>query len=1557
MQRQYRTTNSPNKRASRKQKNSNKYVNSSLVNINSTNGVSGATPIPRLVNSSMVNQTHENHYSPIRGSQISNRSKRSIPSQRRVTPNSRVSTYRSSTPSAFLNRSYYNHRQIKRLPTRVETISPANNLAGGLNGHQNGARASYVAGMTGRLSSRRRMLKSSPFKNSGGLMGSGGAGNGGNLGNRAEKGPGSPGAGGRNLTPRGGRASARGLAGSVDRLYNRKNGHKMRGQVGNGQNLNHQKINMSSLISPQNRNTNSQPMTYRNINTTINSNNAKTPKTQNLKNFKKIANSSGLGFTGGFGNSYLSKLTQSGSPSTRESFPTPMFERIQEMDDLDSGQVKDFLNQAARNLLDSSEVMIYANSLMRTQPTGKAPSEASVAKTEEYIHKFNAKMRKANHSYRQIMMELLEDLKDDLGSGGLSASPRRRPEAFMKQRRDQIDFLIQKVNSRRIPQGQLRGQLSEIAVCCDPELTALTSRSALETRLVDQKRSALPLKPLWSGGTGGQFGAGFRRSQDAFDPSIPQNPGSGRMKDTAVSSRQLDEEQSREVLKDSSLLNQIRNHNRSSKNTFRSKPSPKSSQIEQSRERENSSSFRHPSSRLNQQLQGQTTPRQQKKRKEWTRVSTNRKQDSIKLSGHKQDQGAGSSGFSDPKSSQKLLQNHLQSFGVNQVDRLANRAPQNSRLGASRLADSQLVVTPSKSSHGVDMALGRGQGSSTHLLSKQSPHLRSSSFYSPPKQYKTPNIIEVVASSSSKKHLNSGLSGLQSSHKQPSPLPQALNNTFRDPDHAQNAQTTQNPQSVDFDSMLIAGDNKPFNIGTNQSGVKRSMRKQVSSNESATTLILNKDNFFRNYKSTKVDLPDVMCNKLDINDQSTKLILTGCSGTTTLNIKGPQTSFNQHTQEIKSTTLQCLPKNHLILQEPNTNNLELYVLGISGLALVATMQGVYEAGVPAEDLHCYRYSTNNYYFLWRSGQDNLSIVDVDTFETVETLKKFWSYKRMSSMPIAACANRTAERVVGISLSAPESFIVHYYEDSPEQSVYFCGRLQEVVPSLYRVNCLEVSESQSYVLMAGDEARGGQLAGPCVKVVRFDKHLEVVSGGTVRLIDVDYGTPRRIKRIKGSDVFVIGCDRHFSVVELVNNSTGQLVFLASLVGIHEHEICDFDIRGKYMYSKALNEPFIKITEFDLNEPGANPATFRSSIGDSRLVTRSTEPLNNSAVHGEELKTSSFGSRYSNFSRIKLRAEGMTNLEKVVTSVNGRRLYAGGKGLHCFKFKGSGFVPENIDKSESTCFYGLRTTNSGNVVIQEPMTNNMIVLTGKSFQVVTVLKGRQKCMFNSTYLRNPHFTGEDNTVVWFCGTSTIAVVDFNNLKPLYIENFIPYFDARNFGVATRCVSKDQGRAIFAIYVMNNSFYIATYFKGHKPKNKKVKEILPNFGKVYALELNLTRSVIFCGGCTKRDSKKRTFGTLAAINFDSSFRVINELRIDQFDVSACTSIKRFHDRDDLAVGCLRCLLIVEFNGRGFEVKNMVDNLHSYTLTDIWIFGNRIFSVCRKDEYISEIAYDYRI
>ena len=98
------------------------------------------------------------------------------------------------------------------------------------------------------------------------------------------------------------------------------------------------------------------------------------------------------------------------------------------------------------------------------------------------------------------------------------------------------------------------------------------------------------------------------------------------------------------------------------------------------------------------------------------------------------------------------------------------------------------------------------------------------------------------------------------------------------------------------------------------------------------------------------------------------------------------------------------------------------------------------------------------------------------------------------------------------------------------------------------------------------------------------------------------------------------------------------------------------------------------------------------------------------------------------------------------------------------------------------------------------------------------------------------------------------------------------------------------------------------------------------LYCMEPSTDKSLVFCGGTTGRNTPNGVSqGTLAAITFSKDLKLVSQLVLEKQNIQACTAMKRFKDRNDLAVGCFKHLLIVRFTGTKFDVLNIIENIHT--------------------------------
>ena len=101
---------------------------------------------------------------------------------------------------------------------------------------------------------------------------------------------------------------------------------------------------------------------------------------------------------------------------------------------------------------------------------------------------------------------------------------------------------------------------------------------------------------------------------------------------------------------------------------------------------------------------------------------------------------------------------------------------------------------------------------------------------------------------------------------------------------------------------------------------------------------------------------------------------------------------------------------------------------------------------------------------------------------------------------------------------------------------------------------------------------------------------------------------------------------------------------------------------------------------------------------------------------------------------------------------------------------------------------------------------------------------------------------------------------------------------------------------------------------------------------MEPSVQKDIIFIAGTTGGGGSPND-GIVGAVTFDNEMRLVAEKVITQVNLQSCTSIKRFESRDDIVVGGVKHLAILRFYGDGFEVFNIIENVHSGKLKHLSI------------------------
>ena len=74
--------------------------------------------------------------------------------------------------------------------------------------------------------------------------------------------------------------------------------------------------------------------------------------------------------------------------------------------------------------------------------------------------------------------------------------------------------------------------------------------------------------------------------------------------------------------------------------------------------------------------------------------------------------------------------------------------------------------------------------------------------------------------------------------------------------------------------------------------------------------------------------------------------------------------------------------------------------------------------------------------------------------------------------------------------------------------------------------------------------------------------------------------------------------------------------------------------------------------------------------------------------------------------------------------------------------------------------------------------------------------------SNHLRGTNFTGEDDVMVWFSGTTSLCLVKMEDLSVVEIKGFLPATQ-KDQPIATRCVCRDSGDIMLVSFLYKNEF----------------------------------------------------------------------------------------------------------------------------------------------------------
>lgn len=202
------------------------------------------------------------------------------------------------------------------------------------------------------------------------------------------------------------------------------------------------------------------------------------------------------------------------------------------------------------------------------------------------------------------------------------------------------------------------------------------------------------------------------------------------------------------------------------------------------------------------------------------------------------------------------------------------------------------------------------------------------------------------------------------------------------------------------------------------------------------------------------------------------------------------------------------------------------------------------------------------------------------------------------------------------------------------------------------------------------------------------------------------------------------------------------------------------------------------------------------------------------------------------------------------------------------------------------------------------------------------------------RNPHFNGEYDSILWFCGTTSLALVNLKDLSYVELKNFLPSHGKGQDGIAIRGVMKNAGKELLVFFIVDNQPCLAYFGPGlSEPDIHFVEDCLPTCKPSFTpvqnladLELNLDKSVVFFSGNTApAKGGDRSNAIVAACRFDKSLQIIDQIELTEQNSTVAFCIKQSTKENILFVGCMKSLYVLEWKNNKLLLIMIAINLHS--------------------------------
>lgn len=354
--------------------------------------------------------------------------------------------------------------------------------------------------------------------------------------------------------------------------------------------------------------------------------------------------------------------------------------------------------------------------------------------------------------------------------------------------------------------------------------------------------------------------------------------------------------------------------------------------------------------------------------------------------------------------------------------------------------------------------------------------------------------------------------------------------------------------------------------------------------EKSEAFIRDQNTYFLQY--TKEQMQDITIlngNRLRLNKPGTQLLLTGLKGSITFDvtedIEEPLKIREEYRSDARGVMLYTGDHaENMIIQTPNSNNLRLVDKHLDEIKMI---KGNFKPGTEYGEFDHFISSMCDTHILVSKGLGSVSLVDTTSLREIGEIEHFFELNGKPTRPFATISNQDFTKILGASLTEDNQYCLHYLELNAPLDGDFTkvvkknDLVKNFIPINPEIKAMEVSQSGKYIYLGAFNPDTRQTE---ILVAKFDSSLEIVSSYNVGF--QKHAKPRRIKRIKGYNILIIGLRKNLVMVEY-NERSGRFTLLKELEKVCRSDIVDFEFRDGVLYVKGYQEDYISVVNFNIN----------------------------------------------------------------------------------------------------------------------------------------------------------------------------------------------------------------------------------------------------------------------------------------------------------------------------------------------------------------------------------------